>query len=130
MAHISTIKLLRQWARWGASNNIDYPSMSPMFGERTLKTPLFGPGETPLEVLEVERAVCRLHWGLRYALIQRYQRMATWEVIARRMNCDWRTAKGTVQRAEDDVHRNLSEMSCADVGHKLAFAQDSKAATT
>lgn len=123
MAHLSTIKLLRAWARWGVANNIDYPSMSPMFGERALKSPLYGVGHAPADVLEVEGVICNLPFEDRVALIQRYQRKQTWEQIGERFGCDWRTAKKRTQMAEDEVHRNLTERSCGFVGAMVNKAQ-------
>lgn len=129
MAHISTIKLLRAWARWGIANNIDYPTMSPMFGERALKTPLFGIGHAPEDVLLVERVICSLCYEDRDALIQRYQRRKSWEQMAYRIGCDWRTAKRRTQQAEDEVHRKITEKACVDVGRMLNKAQDLKTVT-
>src|SRR5216683_6242677 len=81
--NLSTVQKLREWARWGEAHNICYPSMSPMFGERCLKTALFGIGHIPPDVLEVEWAVCRLEWELRFVLILRYQRHLPWSRIRR-----------------------------------------------
>ena len=109
MAHLSTIKLLRQWARWGIAHNIDYPSMSPMFGERALKTPLYGQGHTPEDVWQVEQIVCALPFDLRDVIIQRYCRHATWEQMGARMGANWRTAKKRTLQAEDAVHIRLTQ---------------------
>lgn len=100
-----------------------------MFGERALKTPLFGPGYAPPDVLEVESVICRLPFDDRDALIQRYQRKRTWEQMAERFGCDWRTAKRRTQAAEDEVHRKLNEKSCADVGPMVNRAQALKTVT-
>lgn len=111
MIHLSTIQLLREWARWGESQNIDYPTMSPMFGERALKTPLFGSGHIPTSVWDIERAVCKIAWDHRNALILRYQRRLTFGHIASRMGCQTRTARARVRTAEHAVHHELSEKS-------------------
>jgi hypothetical protein len=120
MAHISTIKLLVEWARWGQAQSIDYPTMSPMFGERALKTPLYGVGHLPTDVFEVERAVCALDWRYRDALIARYQRKLTWAKMGQRMGRSWRTARRTVIEAEDFVQNALHN-----VGQSAKRAQDS-----
>jgi len=129
MAHLSTIKLLRAWARWGIANNIDYPSMSPMFGERALKSPLYGIGHAPADVLEVEAIICGLEFPDRDALIQRYQRRKTWEQMAYRIGCEWRTAKKRTQCAEDEVHRRLTEKDCGYAGQMVNRAQALKTVT-
>lgn len=130
MIHLSTIKLLREWARWGEAHNIDYPSMSPMFGERTLKGPLFGIGHIPPDVYRIEICVCQLDFDLRDALIQRYQRKLTWEKMGLRIGCDWRTAKNRVRSAEDAVHHGFSKSDCSLAPTGVCFAQDSKTAST
>lgn len=107
MIHLSTIQLLREWAKWGESQNIDYPTMSPMFGERALKTPLFGSGHIPTSVWDIERAVCKIAWEHRNALILRYQRRLTFGHIASRMGCQTRTARARVRTAEHAVHHEL-----------------------
>ena len=70
----STRRLLIQWGRWGASSiHLGLPTMSPMFGERALKTPLYGPDDGPPDILETDKAVCRLEAQERIILIERYQ---------------------------------------------------------
>ena len=124
MISLSTIKLLREWARWGEANNIGYPSLSPMFGERALKTALFGIGHIPPDVMRTEIAVCRLTWEYRQVLILRYQRHMPWRQIANQVNRDWRTAKTMTQRAENEVHHNLSQNSCRIAPTKVGFAAE------
>ena len=83
--HLLTIGLLREWARWGEAQNISYPSMSPMFGERALKMPLFGSGHIPADVWQVEQAVCKIEWEYRHVLILRYQRHLTFGHICKQV---------------------------------------------
>lgn len=109
MAHISTVKLLVAWARWGQGQSIDYPSMSPMFGERALKTPLHGIGHIPPDVQEVESAVCRAEWHHRQALIYRYQRHLSWSEIGEKFGCGWRGGRKIVIQAEDLIQKLLHE---------------------
>jgi hypothetical protein len=120
--NLSTIKLLREWARWGEAQNICYPSMSPMFGERALKTALFGIGYIPPDVMRVEWAVCGLVWDLRFVLILRYQRQLPWSRIALVIDRDWRTARNRTQLAENEVHHNLYAKSSLIVGRSVGFA--------
>lgn len=108
MIHLGTIQLLREWARWGESQNISYPTMSPMFGERALKTPLFGSGHIPPDVWQVEQAVCTIAWDHRNALILRYQRRLSFGLMASNMRCQTRTARSRVRAAEHAVHHELS----------------------
>lgn len=124
MAHISTVKLLVAWARWGQGQSIYYPSMSPMFGERALKTPLHGSGHVPPDVAEVEHAVCRLEWFHRSALIYRYQRHLNWTDIGRKFGKGWRAGRKIVTEAEDSIEKNLREVgeSCTKAqAHKLSL---------
>lgn len=100
-----------------------------MFGERALKSPLYGIGHVPDDVMLVEVIVCRIEFDLRDALIQRYQRKRTWEQMAERIGCGWRHAKKRTQAAEDEVHRKMSDKSCAHVGQMVNKAQALKTVT-
>src|SRR5271154_4936254 len=108
MAHISTIKLLIAWAKWGQGQSIDYPSLSPMFGERALKTPLYGHEHMPDDVALVELAVCRLEWCDRDMLIMRYQRHLTFVQMGQRLSRSRWTAKSWLRRAEDNVQYEIN----------------------
>lgn len=121
MAHISTVRLLVAWARWGEGQSADYPSMSPMFGERALKTPLHGVGHIPPDVADVEAVICQLEWFYRSALIARYQRHLNWTKLGEYFGTSWRTARKTVTQAEDLVEKNLR-----DVGRIAIKAQAQK----
>lgn len=109
MIHISTIRLLVEWARWGVAHNIGYPTMSPMFGERCLKSPLFGIGHIPDDVAKVERAVCALEWIDREILILRYQRRLSFSEMALRISRAKWTARDRLRTAENLVHYKLRE---------------------
>ena len=121
--NLSTVQKLREWARWGESQNICYPSMSPMFGERTLKTALFGIGYIPPDVLQVEWAVCQLQWELRFVLILRYQRHLPFARIGRVIDLDWRTARTRTQKAEAEVHHKLTGKPFLIVGRRVRFVR-------
>jgi hypothetical protein len=107
MIPLSTIKLLRQWASWGNGQSIDYPSMSPMFGERALKTPLYGVGHIPDGIAEMEQAVCRLEFTERYIIIQRWQRHRSYRQLASQVGVStWRISR-LLRDAESETHRQL-----------------------
>jgi hypothetical protein len=108
-----TIKLLVEWARWGSMQNIGYPTMSPMFGERALKAPLYGAGYIPPDVMLVEQCVCRIEWQFREIIIQRYQRKRTFVQIGRDMGISRWAARGRLNRAESAVHHEISKRSCS-----------------
>lgn len=105
--HLSTVRLLREWARWGEAHNIDYPSMSPMFGERALKSPLYGIGYVPDEVMRIEQAVCALCWEYREMIIQHYHRKLNFKKLGEWIGRDWRTARDRLKAAEHEVHQNF-----------------------
>jgi hypothetical protein len=104
---LSTVKLLRAWSRWGEGQSIDYPSMSPMFGERALKTPLYGAGHIPDGIAEIEHAVCMLDFAERYIIIQRWCRHRSYRELALLVGVSvWRIS-GLLKDAETEVHRQL-----------------------
>ena len=109
MRHLSTIKLLVEWAKWGASHNISYPTMSPMFGERCLKSPLFGIGHVPDDVYRVEQSVCRLGWNSRQVIILYYQHHMTTPQIGERINRTRWVARDRLKAAESEVHHELKK---------------------
>lgn len=130
MRPISTIKRLVAWARWGVANNIDYPTMSPMFGERALKSPLFGIGHIPQDVALVEQCVCTLEWIDREILILRYQRRLSYAQMAMRIHRTKSTAIDRLEVAENEVHRRLQENYCADRPIRVYTVPDSKTVTS
>ena len=110
MIPLSTIKLLRAWASWGQGQSLTYPSMSPMFGERALKTPLYGVGHTPDGVAEMEMAVCRLTYDDRYLIIQKWQRNCTFTQIGKLMGYSRHIASRRLKNAEAEVDRQLNQV--------------------
>jgi Sigma-70, region 4 len=117
MIPLSTVKLLRAWAQWGETQSISYPSMSPMFGERALKAPLFGVGHIPDGVWEMERAVCNLTYEDRDIIIQRWQRHRTYAQIALRLGCSRWTIGRRIKGAEAEVHRLLEDVYACVAAH-------------
>jgi hypothetical protein len=125
MRNPSTIKLLVEWARWGQANNVGYPSMSPMFGERCLKAPLYGTEEMPPDVWLVERAVCDIKFYHRFLLILRYQRHVSFEDIGERFDCSPRTARRHLEDAEYAVDHEITKKLARVVTKSVPFTQDS-----
>lgn len=105
MIPLSTLKTLRAWAHWGQVNSLDYPSMSPMFGERTLKTPLYGVDEAPPDIYRMEISVCRLEPYDRLLIIQRWQRRASYREIAKLSGLSFAQIGRDLKLAEAEVHR-------------------------
>lgn len=125
MIHLSTVRLLREWGRWGEAHNIDYPTMSPMFGERALKSPLHGIGYVPDEIMRIEKAVCSLTFEHRDMIIQRYQRHLNFKKLGEWIGRDWRTARDRLKAAEHEVHIEFSgKKGGATVYRSVSFAQD------
>ena len=115
LSHLSTIRLLRQWARFGSTDSLGYPRHA---AHETLRitSSLYGSTHIPSEIAEVEAIICELPYVWRDALIQRYQRHATWAAIAARFGNSWRTAKKITIEAEDEVHAKLNNTSRQRVG--------------
>jgi DNA-directed RNA polymerase specialized sigma24 family protein len=109
---LSTIKLLREWARWGEGHSLDYSTMSPMFGERALKTPLFGVDHAPLDILRMELAVCRLEFDDRDIIIQRWQRKRSYREMGVSFGCSTWSINRRLRIAEAEVHRKLEDTYC------------------
>jgi hypothetical protein len=130
MRHLGTIRLLVEWARWGIANNIDYPSMSPMFGERALKSPLYGIGHIPPDVARVEYCVCLLEWIDREILILRYQRRLSYAEMGERIHRVKSVAIDRLRVAENELHRRLHEKYCADRPISVYPVPDSKIVTS
>jgi len=104
----STRALLLAWARWGALQNLNYPHLSPMFGERALKTPLHDPAYAPPDVEEMEQAICRLDPDERRMLIHRYLWHMRLRQIAERWGISKSAAHRKVESAEWAAHVELS----------------------
>jgi hypothetical protein len=105
VSHLSsTHALLRAWGKWGAMENIGYPRMSPMFGERALKTPLFAVGYIPADVMDIENATRVVEPDERQLVIHRYQWHMTLSEIGKRIGCTKWSARRKIEAAEYAVH--------------------------
>jgi hypothetical protein len=105
MIPLNTIKTLRAWAAWGQGHSIDYPSMSPMFGERALKSPLYSSDYAPPDVYRMEITVCRLEPYDRGLIIQRWQRRCSYRQMAAIFHLSFKTIDRDLKAAESEVHR-------------------------
>jgi DNA-directed RNA polymerase specialized sigma24 family protein len=103
--NLSTLKALHDWAKWGESVYIDFPSYSAMFRERALKMPLYGAGYTPEGIAEMEHAICQLSFDQRYLIIQRYCRHLSLNQLGKAVGVSWYRAKQLLRAAESEVHR-------------------------
>lgn len=83
-----------------------------MFGERALKTPLYGVGHTPDGVAEMETAVCRLNFDERYIIIQRWQRRRSYRQLAKQVGVSTYRISHLLRDAESEVHRQLEIVYC------------------
>lgn len=100
--------------------------MSPMFGERALKTPLYGASHIPSEVAELERVVCQLEFTDRYIIIQRWQRHRSYRELARLIGVStWRIGK-LLKGAEAEVHRLLETPYCTAQTQRVYGVDSSK----
>jgi hypothetical protein len=120
--NLSTLQKLKEWARWGVGPSLGYPSISPMFGERALKSPLFGIGHIPDGVLEVEIAVCRLHWDGRQVIIYRWQWHRTYRQMAALLHCSTWSVARRLRAAEGEIDRQLDEIYGNHKQEMLVFA--------
>ena len=114
---LNTIKTLRAWARWGQSHNLDYPSRSAMFGERTQKSPLFSADDAPSDVCRMEQAVCRLDIYDRGLIIQRWQRHATFSQMSVMFHVSIGTVNRDLKAAEAELHRIFDSQCVFDTRH-------------
>lgn len=78
-----------------------------MFGERALKTPLYGAGHCPEGIAEIEQAVCRLSFDDRYIIIQRWQRRRSYLELAKMIGVTRYRVFRLLKEAEAEVHRQL-----------------------
>ena len=83
---LGTHLLLSKWGSWG-SINLGLPSMSPMFGERALKTPLFSESDPDPELSKVDIAVCHIEATHRAIIIRKY--CWNWPIRQFRNHYDW-----------------------------------------
>jgi hypothetical protein len=64
--------LLKSWGQWGKGPHIGLPTMSPMFGERALKTPLYGESDPNPELARLDGVICQLDPEHRMLVIRKY----------------------------------------------------------
>lgn len=83
-----------------------------MFGERALKTPLFGVDHAPPDILEMEAVVCRLEFDDRHIIILRWQRGMTFGQIGQSLGVSRWTVRRRLQMAESEVHRLFESGPC------------------
>jgi DNA-directed RNA polymerase specialized sigma24 family protein len=76
-----------------------------MFGERALKSPLYGKTHMPAEIAEIEHAVCRLEYADRYLIIQAYCRRKDFKEIGIDVGVSAWRAKRLLWRAEAQLQR-------------------------
>lgn len=95
------------WAAWGRGHNIDYPSMSPMFGERALKSPLYDHGEAPPEVTLCDRAVCALDPQNRRIIILKFQSKASYRAMAEAIGIHLKDVRERLDGAIGEVHYQI-----------------------
>jgi hypothetical protein len=69
---IGTHMLLKSWGAWGKGIHLGIPTMSPMFGERALKTPLYADSDPNPELASLDGIICRLEPEHRTLVIQKY----------------------------------------------------------
>jgi hypothetical protein len=100
----TTRAILAAWAKWGQIPNLGYPKKTPMFGERTDKTPLFAPTWAPPDVLEMDKAICYIEVNERRILLHKYLwHMSLWE-IGKQWNCSKWSARRKLENAEWAAH--------------------------
>ena len=104
MIPIGTRAALIAWARWGAMKNLSYPTLSPMFGERALKTPLHESTWAPPDVLEVDKAMGLIEPDERRMLIHRYLWHMTHAEIAERWGISKGRARHLLEHCEYAFH--------------------------
>jgi hypothetical protein len=93
--------------------------MSPMFGERCLKTPLYGADNGPPDLLETDQAVCRLERLERTLLIERYQ--WRWQVRQSMREHSWSSRRyyRQLEQALYAVRNELEKPYCAERNRML-----------
>jgi hypothetical protein len=109
---IHTRSVLLAWARWGQTQNLGYPSLSPMFGERALKTPLFASTYAPPDVLEMDKAIGSVEADERSILIHKYLWHMSLSELGERWRCTKWSARRKLESAEQAVHVAYCNLSC------------------
>lgn len=107
--HMSVVERLREWGSWGAANNISYPTMSPMFGERALKTPMYAVGDASPDVLEVDAAVRKIGCADRALLLARYQLRMHWKEICDKNRWSKSSYFRNIEEAHESVKKHLDQ---------------------
>lgn len=105
--HMSVTSQLREWGAWGAMQNIGYATMSPMFGEVALKTPLHSHTSASPEVLKVDAAVRAIESSQRALLIEKYQLRMHWQEICNKWGWSRSTYFRNIEEAHDAVRKAL-----------------------
>ena|ERR1700678_1344249 len=70
---VGTVAALQSWGRWGRGSNLGLPTMSPMFGNRALKTPLYSEDNPDPGVMAIDAVVCRLEATEKSIIIRYFQ---------------------------------------------------------
>ena len=100
----STLDLIRQWAAWGAMQNLGYPKKVPFFGQRTDRTPLYASDYIPPDIHRMEKAACRIEPQERRLIIHRHLWHMSLSEIAQQHGFSKSTAWRQVEQAEYAIH--------------------------
>jgi hypothetical protein len=109
MIPTATRSVLVAWAKWGQIQNLGYPSLSPMFGERALKTPLFASTYAAPDVLEMDRAIGQIEPEERRMLIHRY----LWHMTLSELGTRWAISKWKARHKLADAEYAAHVAYCA-----------------
>lgn len=112
MMALTVIGILRQWAKWGQGQSLGYPSGAAFFADRVQKSALFGSGDAPQDILEMERIVCMLEYTQRYLIIQRWQRHLSYRQLAKDLGVSTWRASRLLKDAESEVNRLYTSRAC------------------
>jgi hypothetical protein len=104
---VGTFALLSAWGRWGRGSNLGLPTISPMFGERALKTPLYGVDNPEPGVMAVDAVVCRLEPQERSIVIRYFQHRWTVRQFLREYHWGYSRYRREVEGAVMAVHVEL-----------------------
>jgi hypothetical protein len=88
---IGTHMLLKSWGAWGKGIHLGIPTMSPMFGERALKTPLYGDSDPNPELASLDAIICKIEPEHRILVIRRYGQQ--WKVKHFMLQLGWSSRK-------------------------------------
>lgn len=104
---IGTFAMLSAWGRWGRGSNLGLPTLSPMFGERALKSPLYGEENPDPGVMAVDAIVCRLEPKDRSIVIRKFQHRWTVREFMREYHWSFTRLKREEEQAIWAVHIEL-----------------------